>query len=461
MDGTNSSRRERRQREPCAECGSASTRHRATCSKSESRERRLTETWLRANLGKRRSAREEWGDSDKPGLRVRFGKSGSVSWVHYRSVAGKSEVLVLGRYPDLGLGAARQRLDEERSRARQGLAGVAIPEPYDEMTVGGLVAKFSASLRAHRKHPARAERELERFVLDRGHGFRHLKVRDVARPAWHAIVEEIAAAGHATQAAKIHKLLGQMFNFALQLGVLEASPFQGLRPRALGAIEPPPRQRVLSPDELQALLEVLEGPGAADARPGRLALLLLLLTGKRTGELLRARWGDVDLEELVWTIPEANRKAIMSAAVGDEAVPLSPRAAQAFEQLRALAGEEAKPEAWVFRTPHSSATGRLGDTALARAVRELLKGAKLKMPAWTPHDLRRTARSYWSEKLGVPWDLSERLLGHALPKVARTYDTGTYLEQRRAALEKWGVYLEQLRRGDGRVAFLPAAGGAR
>lgn len=420
------------------------------------RVRRLTEAWLREQLGKQRTAREEWGDSAKPGLRVRFGKSGTVTWVHYRSVAGKSEILVLGRFPDLGLRAAHERLDEERSRARQGLTGVANPEPYDEMTVGGLVAKFGASLHGHRKHPARAERELERFVLERGHGFQHLKVRDVARPAWHAVVEEIAAAGHATQAAKAHRLLGQMFNFALQLGVLEVSPFQGLRPRALGAVEPPPRQRVLNLDELRAFLEVLEAPGARDARAGRLALRLLLLTGKRTGELLRARWEDVDPEERTWRIPEANRKAVMHAAVGDELVPLSPAAAAAFEQLRELAGEDLGA-AWVFRSPHSSGTGRLGDTALARAVRELLRAGKLKMAPWTPHDLRRTARSYWSEKLGVPWDLAERLLGHALPKVARTYDTGTYLEQRRAALEKWAAYLKHLEAPDAvRLALLPA-----
>ncbi len=429
------------------------------------RVRRLTEAWLRENLGRKRAEREEWGDSAKPGLRVRFGKSGAITWVHYRSVGGKNEVLVLGRYPDLGLLAAHKRLDAERSRARQGLAGVALRESYEDMTVAGLVAKFVASLHGHRKHPERAERELERFLLERRHGFQYLKVREVARPAWHAVVEEIAAGGHRTQASKIHRLLSQMFNFALQIGVLEASPFHGLRPRALGAVEPPPRQRVLDVDELRQVLAVLGAPCVPDAKVGRLALQLLLLTGKRTGELLRARWSDLELEERLWTIPEANRKAVMHAAIGDELVPLSSRAAAAFDELRALVGTSDAPDAkkaeWVFRSPHSSSTGRLCDTALARAVRELFKAGKLKkMPAWTPHDLRRTARSCWSETLGVPWDLSERLLGHALPKVARTYDTGVYLAQRRAALEKWAAYLDRLAGPGADVAFLPA-GAAR
>jgi integrase len=87
-------------------------------------------------------------------------------------------------------------------------------------------------------------------------------------------------------------------------------------------------------------------------------------------------------------------------------------------------------------------------------VRDLRKAGHLSRPRWTPHDLRRTARSCWSEKLGVPWDLAERLLGHALPKIARTYDAGTYVEQRRAALEKWASYLAQLERGNGKVVSL-------
>jgi integrase len=89
-------------------------------------------------------------------------------------------------------------------------------------------------------------------------------------------------------------------------------------------------------------------------------------------------------------------------------------------------------------------------------VRELFVGGKLDMPRWTPHDLRRTARSYWSEKLDVPWDLAERLLGHALPKIARTYDRGTYMEQRRAALEKWAAYLTQLATSHTVIALRPA-----
>jgi len=414
----------------------------ATDKITQRRIRRLTESWLRENLGKRRAAREEWGDAEKHGLRVRLGNSGVVTWVHYRQVAGKQMVLVLGRYPELGLQAARLRLDEERGRARQGLTGLATQEIDGDMTVAGLVEKFTASLRSHRRHPGDARRRLDQYVLRRPHGFSSLKVAGVARQAWRAIVEEIVAAGHLTQAQHVFRLLAQMFNFGIELGALQVSPFQGLRARTLGARPAPPRQRTLDVDELRAVLELLEAPCPADARPGRLALKILLLTGKRTSELLKARWPEVDFEAAAWRIPAANRKAGMHAVNGDEVVPLSRAAIATFSKLQELA----KGSEWVAASPHrnGSSRGHMRETALNKMVYWLLKKGRLATPRWTPHDLRRTARSLWSEKLGISWDLCERLLGHVLPTVARTYDTGSYLEQRREALERWAAYLNRI-----------------
>ena len=59
------------------------------------------------------------------------------------------------------------------------------------------------------------------------------------------------------------------------------------------------------------MLELLDAPCPVDARPGRLALKILLLTGKRTGELLKARWPKVDFEAATWRIPEGNRQGKM------------------------------------------------------------------------------------------------------------------------------------------------------
>ncbi len=107
---------------------------------------------------------------------------------------------------------------------------------------------------------------MERRRPHRPHGFAALKVAGVARQAWRAIVEEVVAAGHATQASQVYRLLRQMFTFGVELGVLQVSPFLGLRARTLGAVPSPPRQRTLDVDELRAVLEMLDAPCPADGR---------------------------------------------------------------------------------------------------------------------------------------------------------------------------------------------------
>lgn len=56
------------------------------------------------------------------------------------------------------------------------------------------------------------------------------------------------------------------------------------------------------------------------------------------------------------------------------------------------------------------------------------------LPHWTIHDLRRTARSLLS-RVGVRPDISERMLGHAIPGVEGVYDRHAYDEEKGKALE--------------------------
>ncbi len=57
------------------------------------------------------------------------------------------------------------------------------------------------------------------------------------------------------------------------------------------------------------------------------------------------------------------------------------------------------------------------------------------MPPWTLHDLRRTARSLMS-RAGVRPDISERVLGHAIPGVQGVYDRHTYDSEKADALKR-------------------------
>ena len=70
--------------------------------------------------------------------------------------------------------------------------------------------------------------------------------------------------------------------------------------------------------------------------------------------------------------------------------------------------------------------------------------AKLpKMPRWTLHDLRRTARSLMS-RAGVRPDIAERVMGHAIAGVEGVYDRHSYLEEKADALRRLAALVDSI-----------------
>jgi integrase len=85
---------------------------------------------------------------------------------------------------------------------------------------------------------------------------------------------------------------------AVRAELIERNPAAKVKPERPN----PPRSRVLSPDEMKALLE------AAYAEPdpyARAAVLLLAMTGARSGEILAAEWPHVDFEGRRISLPDS------------------------------------------------------------------------------------------------------------------------------------------------------------
>jgi integrase len=62
---------------------------------------------------------------------------------------------------------------------------------------------------------------------------------------------------------------------------------------------------------------------------------------------------------------------------------------------------------------------------------------------WTPHDLRRTARTGFS-RLKVPLDVKKKLLNHKLGGMDDVYDMWEYLDEKKEALERWSALVETI-----------------
>lgn len=168
--------------------------------------------------------------------------------------------------------------------------------------------------------------------------------------------------------------------------------------------------------------ETREKPGT----PGRSALLFLILTAARSGEVRSARWKDIDFERKEWNRPANLMKNRLA-----HTVTLSD---PAIELLKSMKGtSEPNGESVIF----AAASGKaLSDMTLTK----VLKTAKC---AFTVHGFRSAFRDWAAERMPeVPDSVAEAALAHVVPdQVVRAYKRTTFIEMRRTLLEAWGHYL--------------------
>jgi integrase len=173
---------------------------------------------------------------------------------------------------------------------------------------------------------------------------------------------------------------------------------------------------------------------ALSARPGSArALAFLLLTAVRSKEAMHARWGEIDLNTNLWTIPAQRMKE-----GAEHRVPLS-RAAVSL--LKSLPREAGNP--YVFLSARRNEP--LGTSALWRLMKMMGYSA-------VPHGLRSSFRSWAADMTSFAPDVAEAALAHRVGNsVERAYSRGDALDKRRELMEQWAQYCE----GRGGATILP------
>lgn len=71
------------------------------------------------------------------------------------------------------------------------------------------------------------------------------------------------------------------------------------------------------------------------------------------------------------------------------------------------------------------------------------EGKMLDIPAWSPHDLRRTVRTGLA-KLGCPNEVGEAILGHSRSGIEGTYDLYSYENECKVWLQKWADHMGRI-----------------
>lgn len=371
---------------------------------------------------------ELW-DARIPGFGVRISPKGTRSFILLYRFAGKARRLTLGRYPVLSLAEARTQAQEAIGQVAAGQdPGTARKAAKVGNTTDGyslvfelFVDEFITKYAQPKNRDWRETRRLfnrEFISLWRGRDIREISKRDVA-----IVIDGIVARGSPGAANHALAAVRRLFNWAVERGVLEHSPVQGLRPPGKRVS----RDRVLSDDELVSVWLA----ASAEGYPFGSIVQLLMLTGQRRGEVAGMCWPDLDFKLKLWTLPAELNKSGRA-----HVLPLTKTAVRRIQNLPRLS------DGLVFPSRSTKSDNPVSGIGKAKARIDDSSGVE----GWRLHDIRRTVATGMA-RLKVPPHVVEKVLNHSsgtFSGVAGVYNRFGYLDEMREALERWEGHIDEL-----------------
>lgn len=356
------------------------------------------------------------------GFCIRVMPTGNKSWQMVYSFEGIRKWLHLGDYPSLTLSKAREKFrgmkkilaegydPGERTRRKK-------QERRDAWTVDHLCDEFLEKYSYIMKRPRSAKEDELNLKRDVRRAWGNQKARDIARGDVKLLVEEIVARGSSIQANRTLATIRKMFSWALEHEVVELNPASGI-----GKPAPEnPKDRCLSNDEIINLWDSLNQTDSVP-KAVQVTLKLILLTGLRPGEVIGAKWEQVDNNWLELPGSSTKNKTPHRGYLSTLA-------------LNVVGGN--RDGLIVDR----SEIERLEVYTLSAWVRS---NNYFGLPPWSPHDLRRTCATKLAE-IGTAPHIISRILNHKQTGItAQVYNKYLYSKEIQTALDAWGRKLEAL-----------------
>ncbi|MEY8144549.1 tyrosine-type recombinase/integrase [Falsihalocynthiibacter sp. CO-5D18] len=161
---------------------------------------------------------------------------------------------------------------------------------------------------------------------------------------------------------------------------------------------------------------------------GKQALMFVILTGTRSGEVRGLTWDEIDFDTRVWTLSAQRMKKGKQ-----HRVPLSTQALEVLEARQGFSHEGP----WVFS---SRGTVPVSDMTMTKVLRDNKIESDSPGRIATVHGFRSSLRD-WASEHQYSKDLAERALSHAVKSATEAaYHRTDLLEQRRPMMQAWADY---------------------
>ena len=352
---------------------------------------------------------------DDSGLIVRRNVDGSLTFCTRRTFNGRKIRKTFGRYPDLSLADARRACRHWLGKLEEDMFA---ERPTFNATWQEVVDAYLVEAKATNKSWQNQRHLLTHYIPK---SWQH-------RPASSILKAEIRnlllTIGTQTpyQANRLKATISAAYNRAIDSELVETNPVQGMR----RLFKEAPRKNVLNFEQIRGLWEACDGHDYPAAR----AIQLLLLTGARRGELLNARWDDIDPDR--WLSVKENK------ANRPHKIFLSDLA---WSLIDGMASREVSE--YLFPSPSLDKPAK--DIKMAK--RTLARRADI--GPWQVRDLRSTFLSHAVEHCGVLPVVAKVCANHEIPGItdANYIERTAYYPACKEAWIKWGQLVSGIVQG--------------
>lgn len=275
--------------------------------------------------------------SDGGGLFLWVTPSGGKLWRWSYRFERKQKLMTFGKYPDVPLALARERHMEGRKLLATGIDPMSkrnadkVAEQIANENSFAQVAKQWLEHWSEGKSVRHVDSTRRRLHANLFPSLASKPIASIEAPDLVTMVRVIEARGARDIAKRALETSGQIFRYGIANGLTNRNPAAEIRPSDVLKPAKKGNYARLDAKELPALLRKIELYRGTQLT--RLAIKLMALTFVRTGELIGAKWSEIDFDAARWDIP-AERMKMRTPHI----VPLATQAVEILVMLKELSG---------------------------------------------------------------------------------------------------------------------------
>ena len=357
---------------------------------------------------------KRYSKTDSKGLSIDVMPTGKKSWTLTLNKNGKRTRIKIGSYPLISLKEARAKATKLLREAELGLVQISLSQVLDDW-----FATYSRQWSSE-KYKYTVSYRLDLVTKN----YAHKDIADVTRSDIANAIERLVAEGKIETANRSLRLLNSVFTYAQVKDYVKDNPC--FKVDAIIPSREVKNMPSLAFDDMPEFWQAVNKMQMNNQT--RYALMLFNYLAVRPSELVKAEWGEFDLEAGTWLIP-AHRMKMKK----EHLVPLS---RQPLELLKQIYADRAQDK-YVFT--HSSDPSRPMpiETPLAAIKRSGYAGQMV------THGFRSLFSTHANESQKFSDDVIERCLAHVpRNKIRAAYNRAEYWQHRVELMAWWADIVE-------------------